>query len=80
MVCHQVPVQVHERDRYGRFGGVFARMGPGDGPVRALGLQPRLLLGRIVVFLRGLGAEDIENAEKKSEKKANTDSDERFIP
>ena len=32
----QVPVQVHERDRYGHFVGVFACMGPGAGPIRAL--------------------------------------------
>ncbi len=31
----QVLVQVHERDRYGHSGGVFACMGPGDGPIRA---------------------------------------------
>ena len=67
-------------DLYEHFRGVFACIGPAHGPVRALGLQPRLLLGRIVVFLRDLGTEDIENAEKKSENKANTDSDERFFP
>ena len=33
----QVPVQVQGMDRYGHFGGVFACMGPVDGPVRALG-------------------------------------------
>ena len=35
----QMPVQVHERDRYGHFRGVFACIGPVDGPVRALGFQ-----------------------------------------
>ncbi len=46
-----VPVQVHERDRYGRFGGVFAGMGPLDGPVRALGFQTPLQTGNPVVTL-----------------------------
>ena len=32
----QVPAQVHVRDRYGHLGGVFACMGPVDGPIRAL--------------------------------------------
>ena len=35
----QVPVKVHERDRYGHLGGVFACMSPVDGPVRALGVR-----------------------------------------
>ena len=33
---HQVLIQVQVRDRYGHFGGVFACIGPVDGPVRAL--------------------------------------------
>ena len=37
----QVPVQVQVHDRYGHFEGVFACMGPADGPVRALVLGGR---------------------------------------
>ena len=38
-IIRGVLIQVHARDRYERFMGVFACMGPGDGPVRALGGQ-----------------------------------------
>ena len=69
-----MPVQVHERDRYGRFGGVFARMGPVDGPVRILEWQPLLLLGRIVILLRNLHAEE----EKDTQDEADQDYEARI--
>ena len=45
-IIRGVLVQVHARDRYERFRGVFACMGPGDGPVRALGREDDPLLER----------------------------------
>ena len=76
----RVPVQVQVRDRYGRFGGVFAGMGPVNGPVRALGLQPRLLLGRIVVFLRHLHAEVEKDGQDEADHDHETGIDQRVAP